>query len=141
MRQLSLNPLHSIKLYQTVHELPARRHLAFNTYIVQQGGIGSTPDDINQRFSRTGQLIAAGMLQEAGTELANLHYAFHFALEQFSPQQLAFGCLIAEVDGQPVTDYSEAALQALLEQVSEYGLTMEMVTTEVEDVKKNYRLS
>lgn len=141
MRTIQLSSDHSISLYQSAQELPARRHLAFNCYLVQQGGIGSTPEDISQRFSRCGQLMAAGMHQDAATELANLHYSFQFALQQFSPLQLAFGCLLAEVDGQPVTDYSEPALQALLARLSEQGLTQTMVTAEVEDVKKNFLLN
>ncbi|MET4106044.1 hypothetical protein [Hymenobacter sp. UYP22] len=139
MRNILLSGGHHIDLYETVHELPARRHLHFNAYLVQGAGIGNTPQDINERFARVGQLIAADKTQDAVTELENLHYAFHFALEQFSPTQLAFGVLIAAVNGQPQTDFSEAALTKLVGQLSEWGLTAQLVEAEVSDVKKNCR--
>lgn len=141
MRHILLNGGHHIDLFETVHELPARRHLHLNAYLVQDAGIGATPADINHRFARLGQLLAAGKSQDAQTELENLHYAFYFALAQFSPAQLAFGVLVAAVDGQPATDYSESALGRLVQQLSEWGLSAGMVEAETADVKKNSQLS
>ncbi|WP_426491067.1 hypothetical protein [Hymenobacter sp. 102] len=141
MRTLSLPAGHTIDLFQTVHELPARRHLHFNALLVQAGGIGNTPQDINDRFGRVGQLLAAGKTAEAITEFENLHYAFHFALSQFSPTQQSFGVLVAAVDGQPVADFSPDALTRLLEQLSGWGLSAGMVEAEVSDVKKNCQLN
>lgn len=141
MRTLPLPNGATISLYQSVHELPARRHLLFNCYLVQAAGIGSTPADINHRFARVAQLLEAGKSNDARVELENLHYSFHFALDKFSPEQLAFGMLVAEVDGQPVTDWSEPAMQRLVEQLSAQGLTAGMVEAEVSDVKKNCQLS
>jgi len=79
---------------------------------------------------------SAGKTQEASVELENLHYAFHFALSQFSPTQLAFGVLVATVDGEPVADYSEKALTQLVKRLSSYGLTAGMVEAETSGVKK-----
>ncbi|MDF7810700.1 hypothetical protein [Hymenobacter sp. YC55] len=141
MRLITLPAQHTINLYQTVHELPARRHLHYNCYLVQAAGIGNTIDDVNHRLSRLGQLVAAGKQQDAAVELENLHYALHWAIEKFSPEQMAFGMLIAAVDGVPLTDFSEENLKRLLDQLSDWGLTTGMVTAEVEDVKKNSRLS
>jgi hypothetical protein len=141
MRLLTLPNQHTISLYQTPHELPARRHLLFNCYLVQGAGIGNTPADVNHRFARVGQLLTAGKTQDATTELENLHYAFQFAFDKFSPEQLAFGMLVAAVDGVLCTDFSEEALTRLVKQLSDWGLTANMVTAEVEDVKKNSLLN
>jgi hypothetical protein len=141
MRNLALSAGHHLDLYESIHELPAHRHLWLQCYLVQDAGIGSTVEAINQRLARLGQLVSAGAQSEALTELENLHYTFHFALEQFAPEQLAFGCLVAQVDGAPVEDYSEAGLQRLLRQLGAWGLTAGMVEAEVLSVKKNSRRS
>lgn len=68
MRNIPLPDGHHLDLYQTVHQLPARRHLHFNAYLVQAGGIGATPAGINHRFARAGQLGRqnAGSQRRAG---------------------------------------------------------------------------
>jgi len=142
MRTLPLADGHIVTLYQSMHELPAQRHSEFQCRLVQAAGIGSTMADVNKHFERLAQFMAAGRSADAADELAHLHYNFNFALEQFSPETLAFGCLVAAVDGQPTPAKCEDdGLQELLNQLSGWGLTAGLVEDICQEVKKNFRPS
>lgn len=88
-----------------------------------------------------GMMAQRGRTEEAADALALLHYAFTHALAKFSARQLAFGCLVAEWNGKPWTDTSEAGLSRLRDELSAAGLTEGMVLEEVETVKKEWRRS
>jgi hypothetical protein len=139
MRLITLPDSHTVLLYQTPQELPAGLHSEFQHWCLRAAGIGSGPGAIDAHFATTGALLAAGRVEEAADALALLHYSFNDSFDNFSSRQLAFGCLVAEVDGQPWTDRSETGLQRLLALLSSLGLSEEMVATEVADVKKNWR--
>jgi hypothetical protein len=141
MRTLTLPAGPRVLLYSSIFELPAGRHAEFNHWVVRGAGIGSGPGDIDRHFAKVSAFVAAGKLEEAGDALALLHYAFNDTLERFDPKHLAFGVLVAAVDEKPCADFTEAGLTALVATLDEYGLTQELVTAEVEDVKKNWRRS
>lgn len=136
MRTLLLPDGSPLSLWQGVLELPAGRHSEFQYWLIRQSGIGSDVASIEQRFSHTSALLAAGRPEEAGDALALLHYAFNDALDKFSSRQLAFGCLVAEWRGKPWADASEEGLTRLLGELSDAGLTEGMVVGEVEALKK-----
>ncbi len=137
MRLIALASPHTVELYQSIFELPASAHLEFKCYLAQELGIGADTASVERHFQALAAFVAAGQTTEALDELAHLHYSFQFQLEQFSPASLAFGCLVARVDGQPVTDRSEAGLTRLRAQLSGWGLSAGMVAEELETVKKN----
>ena len=122
MRIIPLLP-HTVTIYQSIQELPERRHQEFQYYLLQETGIGSTVTAVEQHFERLASFITHNMQQEAADELANLHYNFSFALERFSPASLAFGCLVAAVDEVATDDLSEEGLQQLVTRLSTYGLS------------------
>ncbi|HEX8656189.1 MAG TPA: hypothetical protein VF690_01570 [Hymenobacter sp.] len=139
MRDLQLSFRHTCTLYQSIFELPEARRIEFNCYMLQETGIGSSFASVQQHFASVMAFLAADRRTEAADELAVLLYNFNFMLEKFSPRSLAFGCLVAAVDGVPVTDYSETGLTTLRDQLSRYGLTAGMVEEEVAAVKKNFK--
>jgi hypothetical protein len=141
MRTLTLPTGPRVLLYSSIFELPAGRHAEFNHWVVRGAGIGSGPSDIDRHFATVSAFVAAGKKEEAADALALLHYAFNDTLERFNPRHLAFGVLVAAVDEKPCADFTEAGLTALVATLDEYGLSAEMVTAEVEDVKKNWRRS
>lgn len=138
MRTVPLPAGAPLRLFSSIFELPAGRHSEFQYWLVRGAGIGAGAGDIERHFHTVSAFLAAGDTEKAADALALLHYAFGDTLDKFSARHLAFGCLVAEWPlGQPVTDLTEAGLTQLLEQLSAAGLTEGMVTTEVEEVKKN----
>jgi hypothetical protein len=151
MRTLTLPTGPRVLLYSSIFELPAGRHAEFNHWVVRGAGIGSGPGDIDRHFAKVSAFLAAAaaaksneveaLLEKSSDALALLHYAFNDTLQRFNPRHLAFGVLVAAVDDKPCADFTEAGLTALVATLDEYGLTAELVTAEVEDVKKNSRRS
>ena len=139
MRVLSLSTSASVKLWGSIFELPAGRHAEMQYWLVRDAGFGSDAASIEQRFAQTSSFLAAGRTEDAGDALALLHYAFTHALDKFSARHLAFGCLVAEWQGQPWTDTSEEGLTRLRDELSAAGLTEGMVLDELETVKKEWR--
>jgi len=141
MRTLTLPGGTRVRLFQSIFELSATRHNELQHWLVRGAGIGSGVGAIDRHFSTVTAYLAADKREEAADALALLHYAFAETLAQFSPKHLAFGVLVASVDEVPCQDFSEPGLEALLATLSELGLTEQMVTAEVEDVKKNWQRS
>jgi hypothetical protein len=139
MRLIPLPSGTSFKLYGSIFELQAGRHAEFQHWLVRDADIGADAAAIEARFGTTMALLGAERCAEAGDALALLLYAFNDALDKFSPRQLAFGCLVAEVDGRPCNDFTEEGLRRLIEELSAAGLTEGMVVDEVNEVKKNCR--
>lgn len=139
MRQIQLEGSESVLLYQTPQELPAGRYSRFQYWLLREAGIGHGAGAIEQHFHTVTALLAGNRAEAAADALALLHYSFADTLDEFSPRHLAFGCLVAEVSGQPVSDVSEEGLRRLLDRLSALGLTEGMVAAEVADVKKNWR--
>jgi len=136
MRTLTLPDGSSLSLWQTVHELPAGRHSEFQYWLIRESGIGSDALSIEQRFSHTTALLAAGRTEEAGDALALVHYAFNDALDKFSSRHLAFGCVVAQWQGKPWLDATEEGLGRLRDELTTAGLTEDMVVQEIESLKK-----
>jgi hypothetical protein len=141
MRAIPLPAGPVVKIYQSIFELPAGRHAEFQHWLVRDADIGADAAAIEARFGTTMALLGAERCGEAGDALALLLYALNDALDKFSPRQLAFGCLVAEVDGQPQADFTEEGLRRLIDELSAAGLTEGMVVDEVSEVKKNCRRS
>ena len=139
MRLLPLPAGPQVKLYQSIFELPAGRHAEFQHWLVRDADIGADAAAVEARFGSTMSLLAAERVAEAGDALALLLYCFNDMLDKFSPRQLAFGCLVAEVDGRPCQDFTEEGLRRLIDELSAAGLTEGMVVDEVSEVKKNCR--
>lgn len=141
MRTVALTKPHTCTVYESIFELPEGRRIEFNSYLVQDLGVGADYASVERHFANVTAFLAAGQAAEAIEEVANLHYNLNFMLEKFSPQSLAFGVLVAEVDGVPATDLTESGLTALRDRLSALGLTAGLVEAEVATVKKNCKRS
>lgn len=141
MRTIPLSLRHTCTLYQSITELPEARRVEFNCYLMQQTGIGTDVASVQRHFESVMGFLGADQKAEAIDALVLLMYNVQFALEKFSPQSLAFGCLVASVDGVPTNDLTEEGLTALRDRLSGYGLTAGMVDEEVAAVKKNFKMS
>ncbi|MBA9078323.1 hypothetical protein [Rufibacter quisquiliarum] len=136
MKRIDLKDGHHLMLHFSADELPMNQNSLFQRYLMLDAGIGRTMQDVEAHDQRFYQLLKAGRMNEAMTELANRHYNFFHILEGTNWPGLAFCCLVHSVDGEPVTDYSEQGLAALKDRLSGYGLTQGSVEGLLEEVKK-----
>lgn len=139
MRVVSLAAGRTVTLAGSIFELLAGQHADFQHWLLRDSGIGTGADAIERHFADVTARLVAGRVEEAADALALLHYSFNDTLDKLNPRQLAFGCLVVAVDGQPWTDRSEEGLRRLVALLSEAGLTEELVAGEVAAVKKQLR--
>jgi hypothetical protein len=137
MRVVKLNTGKEITLRESPAELPINRFTIHQKYLIQAAGIGSTVGDVDRHFNTLDRFLAAGKIAEAAQERYNLHINLFLALNEINITHLAFAVLVDSVAGQPVSDYSEAGLKRIAEQLGQAGLTESELREILSDVKKN----
>ncbi len=106
-----------------------------NRYLLQDAGIGSDMQAIDDHFKSLDAFLGGGKIEEAKQERENLRFAFYTMLQEVSYKALAFGCHIFSIDGVEVTDRSEEALTVMLDSLPLSMTDLEEILTEV---KKNF---
>lgn len=127
---------HSLELYQTIGELPARRYSLFQKYTIIESGVGSDINAISAHFAKLFEFIAWDMKEDAEREARNMFYNFYTMLEQLYIPGLAFCCTLHRVDGKPLEDTSEDALRLLVQKLSDWGLTHDICAGWMDGFKK-----
>ena len=131
----------TLNLYSSIKEMPVKLHNLCQKFLLQDSGIGTNLSSIDEHFSTLDTLLASAKVDEARTERANLRYNMFMILEGLDFKSPAFACFIHSVNGSKVDDYSEEALNNLIESLSERGLTMQMVEDQLFELKKNFNLN
>lgn len=145
----------SINIRETPKELPINRYTDFQKYLVQASGLGSDMASVESHFQRIFRFLGSGLNEEATRETYNLYSNIHLMLNKIDIESVAFNCLVDSITHyktrvnedtgkketvvdhlEHITDYSEAALIALSQRLGGYGLTKEMLSGIVSDVKK-----
>lgn len=147
MQIIEINPETKIELYGSIKELPVRVSKEFKKYFLQDTGIGSDMEDIDEHLHKLVTFAAQKDPDAVAQEATNLRFAFFAVLEKWDFRSLSFACLVKSVwrrtigsvvwDKTPVTDYTSQALTQLIDQLSSEGLTVGMVEDLLADLKKN----
>lgn len=116
MIKLSING-HSLKVYDSIDEMPIVNYQKYNKYLLIDSNIGSDLDDYHRHISRMILYIKNNKLAELRQELVNQRQLMFMINQQISPRYLAFAALIAEFDNEPVTDLSDDNLKSLLDKL------------------------
>jgi hypothetical protein len=137
MTEVKLNDKTTITLYSTIKELPIENSKKFNNYLLQDAGIGNTIEDVDDHLARLMVFLSEKKTPEALEEVKNLRYNLFSMISNWDYESMSFACLIKDVNGEPVTDYSSEGIITLMARLSEQGLNNEKVADVIEEVKKN----
>jgi hypothetical protein len=130
---------------ESPRELPINRYADFQKYLIQQAGIGSDWAAVEAHFARFFRMQAGAFYEDATREAYNLYTNFHLMINRIDIESVAFCCLVdsithnkkkGEKEVEKITDYSEQGLIDLGRRLGGYGLTKELVSEIVSDVKK-----
>lgn len=135
MRTLNLKG-GNVELYEGVKEMPVHVFAEFQKYLVQDGGIGSTMDDVTRHYGNLYKLLGAGMAAEAATESYNLYQNLYLAINKINIGHISFACFVHSIKGAPLLDHSETNLRATSVRLGKMGLTQGQVEDILEDLKK-----
>lgn len=137
MRTVKLDDGNFFSIHETQKQLKINRFTDFQKYVLQDSGIGSTTAQIDEHFKMLDSFLGSEQLEEARRERHNLHIGMYLQINRINIKHLSFACLIDSINGEPLTDFSEANLRLVCDQLGEMGLTEQMVSDILEGVKKN----
>lgn len=116
MRTITLGK-HTIRIYDSIDDLPIVNFQKYNKYLLIDSGVGSDVEAIGAHTNKLAELITAGDTKKALIELQNMQQNILFAMNNISPECLAFVSLIASIDGKDVSDYSDEGLKQLIDNI------------------------
>lgn len=123
-----------IKIYDSIEELPMKRFHKYNKMLLVDSGLGSDLSDFDRHISRVAAFLKEGKTELAITEIENMRQNIYNIQAGIDPKMFAFACLVAEINGEGITDISDDALRALAEELG--NITKKDLTDTMESVKK-----
>lgn len=109
----------TLKLYDSIDDLPIRRYHKFNKLMLIDAGVGSDVQSINQHIDTLKKLVFKDRKDEALTLLDNIRQSFYLIAEEISPRHLAFAVLIKSINGEEVHDISDENLKRILAKLAQ----------------------
>lgn len=125
---------HTIKIYDSIDELPIVRFHKYQKFLLIDSGIGGTIAQFDQRIEKTRRFLMAGKPEQAQKELENMRQCVYMIQSGMSPRHLSFAALVAELDGRVCADLSDEALKKIVEELND--VPENKLTDHLESVKK-----
>lgn len=133
MKEVTLNG-HTVKLYESIDELPIVRFHRYNRMLLVDAGIGSDINDFDNHIERVVRYIKNGENDNAAKELDNLRQNVFMVMSEQSVEDLSFACLIVSIDGDPCEDISPDGLAKVVQRLG--GVSRKELTEQNQSVKK-----
>lgn len=117
----------SIKMYDSIDEMPIVNFQKYNKCLLIDTGLGSDADSIDTHIVNIAKYINKNDKANAMQELQNLRQNLHLVVNQVSPRYMAFAALIHSIDGEEQKDLSDSHLQEIVNDLNEipHGLLVE----------------
>lgn len=118
MKNLTVNKK-TVRVYDSIDEMPIINFQKYNKYLLIDSGIGSDVDDIDAHIARIAKFIKSNNAKKALQELQNMRQNMYMVNSEISPKYLAFAALIHSIDGEEVNDLSDDGLKNVLARLKE----------------------
>lgn len=125
---------HKVVLFNSIEELSIERYHKFNKMLLVDAGIGSTIADFDRHLVKIVSLARENKLEEMGREVENMRQGVFLTQQELSPKLLSFAALTKSIDGEDVTDISDAGLKAVVERLKDEHI--KRISDTLEDAKK-----
>lgn len=116
----------TIKLYDDIDQLPIERFNKANKYWMLHDNIGSNIHDFDANHFNKLALLA-GDKQKCIAELNNFRILVFNIQNEVNVEHLSFACLVHSINGKEMDDLSDGGLKLVLKDLSDKGLTQEML--------------
>lgn len=136
MKEITLNNT-QVTLYTSIKELPIEVSKKLQHYLLQVIGIGNSIEEADEHLARLMEFLKSDKKDDAIEEVKNLRYNLFTMLSEWDFRSLSFACLVKEVNGKPLKDYSPEGLNKIVVELSEAGFTQGMVQDTMDEIKKN----
>ena len=125
---------HKVVMYDSIEELPIVRFQKYNKMLMLDAGLGSDVTALDGHLARVSEYIKAGDLTNAYGEIDNLRQTLFNVQNGLTPHFMSLIPLMAEVDGEPLTDLSDENIQAVYDRLKD--VTRGQYNEEYDSVKK-----
>jgi len=115
-----------LKQYEDINQMPVSVFQRINKYWMLDSQVGSSMSDIDAKHLQKIALVA-GDKEKTLDATSKLRQLIYNIVNESSFESLAFACSLYSVDGREITDRSEEALKKLLGELSDRGLTNDIV--------------
>lgn len=123
---------HEVTMYDSIEELPIERFQKYNKMLMLDAGLGSDTSALDAHLARVGEFIKAKDLTNAAAEIDNVRQTLFNVQNGLTPHFLSLIPLMAELDGEPLTDMSDESLKAVYEKLKDVTVgTYEATASEV----------
>lgn len=133
MKKMNLGK-HKVVMFDSIEELPIERFQKYNKMLLLDAGLGSDMTALDAHLARVSEFIKAGDLANASGEIDNLRQTLFNVQNGLTPHFLSLIPLMAEVDGEPLTDLSDESLKAVYDRLKD--VTMKTYEDASSEVKK-----
>ena len=125
---------HRVVMYDSIEELPIVRFQKYNKMLLLDAGLGSDVAVLDAKLARVSEFMKAGDMQNAVAEIDNLRQTLFNVQNGLTPHFMSLIPLMAEVDGEPLTDLSDENIQAVYDRLKD--VTMKAYEGAASEVKK-----
>lgn len=123
----------TIKVYDSIEEMPIRDFINFEKCLMIDSAIGSSLSEADQHFNKMILFINQDKKTEALQEIQNFRQQIFFTLNNFNTRCLSFACLVSNKKGRTMEAIKETS-----DYLIKHGITDNQVNTTLESVKKKY---
>lgn len=122
----------TVQFYDSIRSLPASRYNEYRKYLMIDSGLRSI-EDVQTAVSELSLLVGN---KESDRIEQNLLLGLHFAFNGYNAEQWAFVALIHSIDDEPLEQISEEYCMKVVERLSADGLSQELLSETLAELKK-----
>lgn len=126
----------TLEMYDSIDSAPIENYINFNRLTMIAAGIGSDQNSVIEHQNAIQRYCANGDKESLAKEFNNYQQCLAFIISNISPKMLSFVTLIHTIDGKVVQDFSDENMNEILMRLSKKGLTVQMVESFLDFVKK-----
>lgn len=108
---------HKVVFYDSSEDLPVKQFHRYSKYILVEGGIGDTIQDIDRHIGRIINFLDDK--KKAYQELLNLRQCLYIIATEQDVRHKATLCLVKSIDGEDWADFSDEGLKHLYDLVAD----------------------
>lgn len=102
---------HTVRVYDSIEELPMERFHKYNKMLLVDAGIGSDMSTFDAHIEKVVRYMRKGDGENASKELENLRQNVYLMQTEQSPRNLSFAVLVESIDGKACDDISDEGLE------------------------------
>lgn len=130
-----------IVFYDDPNDMPAERFAEWQSYLLQESGMGGTLNDIDEHQTKIYSFIEAGKhdpkkLDYALQELQNQRFNYYFILNKISPKSYALACAVYSINGKVIESFTESSLKEVVDKLNKIKIKQSQIENIFDELKK-----